>query len=162
MHWTEIGQALILITVANGAPVIVKRILGERCSQPLDAGILWRDRRAAFGPSKTFRGLIASVLTTALIAPIFRVGWIVGLAVGLAAMAGDLLSSFLKRRLGIPPSARATGLDQIPESLFPGLVCMPALDLNWTDVLVISCVFFAGEIVLSCILYALHIRARPY
>ena len=36
------------------------------------------------------------------------------------AMVGDLLSSFVKRRLKFQPSSRATGLDQIPESSTSG------------------------------------------
>ena len=39
----------------------------------------------------------------------------IGLLVAATAMAGDLLSSFLKRRLALAPSSQAIGLDQIPE-----------------------------------------------
>ena len=45
--------------------------------------------------------------------------WTCGLVVASVAMSGDLLSSFLKRRLSLPPSSRATGIDQIPECLLP-------------------------------------------
>ena len=31
-------------------------------------------------------------------------------------MLGDLLSSFIKRRIGIAPQGRAAGLDQLPEA----------------------------------------------
>jgi CDP-2,3-bis-(O-geranylgeranyl)-sn-glycerol synthase len=77
-------------------------------------------------------------------------------------MAGDLFSSFVKRRLNLAPSARASGLDQVPESLFPLLACRNALALSVPDIAVGVAIFFAGEVVLSLLLYKAHIRDRPY
>src|SRR5262249_24399228 len=51
-------------------------------------------------------------------------------------MAGDLFSSFLKRRIGLGPSSKATGLDQVPESLFLLLACQPVLSLTAIDIAV--------------------------
>jgi CDP-2,3-bis-(O-geranylgeranyl)-sn-glycerol synthase len=58
-------------------------------------------------------------MATSACAPIIGLEWNIGAVVGSAAMAGDLFSSFVKRRVHLPASSRATGLDQIPESLFP-------------------------------------------
>jgi CDP-2,3-bis-(O-geranylgeranyl)-sn-glycerol synthase len=77
-------------------------------------------------------------------------------------MAGDLFSSFVKRRLNLAASSRATGLDQIPESLFPLLVCRGALSLSLLDIAIGVAIFFAGEVMLSVLLYRAHIRDRPY
>jgi CDP-2,3-bis-(O-geranylgeranyl)-sn-glycerol synthase len=77
-------------------------------------------------------------------------------------MAGDLVSSFVKRRLDLAPSSRATGLDQIPESLFPLLACRAALALSVLDIAIGVATFFVGEVVLSLLLYKAHIRDRPY
>jgi hypothetical protein len=77
-------------------------------------------------------------------------------------MAGDLLSSFIKRRLDRPPSSRATGLDQIPESLIPLLACRTALSLTVWDIIVTAALFFAGEVALSRLFYRLRLRDRPY
>jgi CDP-2,3-bis-(O-geranylgeranyl)-sn-glycerol synthase len=77
-------------------------------------------------------------------------------------MAGDLLSSFIKRRLGMPPSSKALGLDQIPEALFPLIVYRTWLSLTLVDITVIVALFFAGEIALSRLLFAWGLRDRPY
>ena len=77
-------------------------------------------------------------------------------------MAGDLFSSFCKRRFGLPSSSRASGLDQIPESLLPLLACRNLLALTITDIAVCVVMFVVGEIVLSRLLYAVHLRDRPY
>jgi hypothetical protein len=77
-------------------------------------------------------------------------------------MAGDALSSFIKRRLDLPSSSRATGLDQIPESLVPLLACRPMLPLTPWDIAASVAIFLVGEIVLSRALYRVHLRDRPY
>jgi CDP-2,3-bis-(O-geranylgeranyl)-sn-glycerol synthase len=77
-------------------------------------------------------------------------------------MVGDALSSFVKRRLGITPSGRATGIDQIPEALLPLLVIRGTLGLSWLQVAVITLVFFALEIPLARLLFRLGLRDRPY
>jgi CDP-diglyceride synthetase len=155
-------QLLLLLTVANGTPVIAKRILGNRLAWPVDGGLSLPDGRPVFGASKTLRGILIAVLATTLAAPMLGLSWTIGLRAGALAMAGDLISSFLKRRLGRPSSSRAFGLDQIPESLLPLIACRGPLGLGWADVALGTALFLVGEILLSRWLYRLHIRDRPY
>jgi CDP-diglyceride synthetase len=162
MQYLAILYSLILITLANGVPVIASRILGRRFARPLDGNVKFIDGRPFFGASKTVRGIIASILATSVGAPLLGLDWRIGLLVAIAAMVGDLLSSFLKRRLGLAPSSRATGLDQIPESLFPLLASKPLLSLTALDVAAGTAIFCIGEIILSRILFRLRIRDRPY
>jgi CDP-2,3-bis-(O-geranylgeranyl)-sn-glycerol synthase len=54
------------------------------------------------------------------------------------------------------------GLDQIPELLFPLLACRQALSLTGLDIVTGTAIFFVGEVVLSRILFKLHVRDRPY
>ena len=157
-----IVRLALLLAVANGSPVIVARMLGQRFAWRVDAGVDFWDRRPLLGKSKTLRGVLVSVLSSALAAPLLGFDWQIGIAVGSAAMAGDLFSSFVKRRLNFESSSRATGLDQIPESLFPLLACRTALALSVLDIAIGVAIFFAGEVVLSLLLYKIHIRDRPY
>jgi CDP-archaeol synthase len=162
IQFLTIMRLAILLAVANGAPVIATRIFGHRFSCPVDGGAEFIDRRPLFGKSKTVRGIAASILLSAMAAPLLGLGWQIGVLVGSAAMAGDLVSSFVKRRLNLAPSSRATGLDQIPESLFPLLACRGALSLSILDIAIGVAIFFVGEVVLSLLLYKAHIRDRPY
>jgi len=155
-------QLLILLTLANGAPVVAKKLFGARFARPLDGGLLFFDGRPWFGASKTLRGLALAILATVAGAPLLGLDWRIGLLVGVLAMAGDLASSFLKRRLGRPPSSRASGLDQIPESLLPLLACRDLLALSAADIAATVALFFFGEILLSRLLYRLHLRDQPY
>lgn len=162
MHWTAIAQVLLLTAVSNGMPVVAGKLFGKKLSRALDGGALFLDGKPVFGPSKTLRGVIASILLTMAMAPLIGLSLMLGFAVAVAAMIGDLISSFIKRRLGMPPSSRATGLDQIPESLLPTLVCAPAMSLGFDDVVSIVAIFLIGEIILSKILFKWRLRSQPY
>lgn len=162
MDWLSIAQIVTLTTIANGTPVLAQRLFGKLGSQPLDNGFQWFDSRPLFGHSKTIRGVVISVLITSAASSLLGLYWTVGLTGALAAMGGDLLSSFVKRRLGLAISSRATGLDQIPESLLPALACASSLNLTLLDVIVATAIFFIGEIALSKVLYKMRIRTRPF
>jgi hypothetical protein len=162
MQFAVILQLLVLLLIANGTPVIAKRLLGNRVSCPLDGGLKLPDGQPLLGRSKTIRGVLLALVTTSAAAPVIGLDWRTGAVVGSAAMAGDLTSSFLKRRLRLSPSSQAVGLDQVPESLLPFLLCRPMLDLTWAAVVVGVAIFFVTERVLSRVLYRLGIRGHPY
>lgn len=162
MHLLALLQAMALMTVANGVPVVAKKVLGARFSWPLDAGLGFADGRPLLGASKTVRGVVLSIVVTTVVAPLVGLTPPVGALVAASAMAGDLLSSFVKRRLRRPPSSRAVGLDQIPESLFPLLACRTVLSLTSVDIALGVALFLVGEIVLSRLLYRIHLRDQPY
>jgi CDP-archaeol synthase len=142
MHYVAIAKLLILLSLANGSPIIAKRIFGENYAVPIDGNARFVDGRPLLGQSKTIRGVVVSLLVTALGATLLGLQFWLGLLVASAAMAGDLLSSFLKRRLHLAPSSKATGLDQIPESLFPLLACRSVLSLTAIDIAV-GCLSFS-------------------
>ena len=126
-------QLLLLLAVANGTPILAKRLLGDTLDRPLDGGATFTDGRPWFGPAKTIRGIVLSLLATSLAAALIGLPWRLGAVVAGAAMAGDLLSSFVKR--SVAPSGKATGLDQIPEALLPlvasRLVVAVTLPTSW-------------------------------
>jgi CDP-diglyceride synthetase len=157
-----IAKLLVLLTIANGTPVIAAKIFGNNSALPLDGNVTLSDGRPLFGSSKTLRGVLLSILLTTACAPLIGLDWKVGSVVALTAMIGDLFSSFVKRRLGMDNSSQFTGLDQIPESLLPLLVCMFLLPLTALDVVIATVIFFVGALIVSRILFKLNIRERPY
>ena len=60
---------LVLLTMANGTPVIAKKLLTGLLPSPIDGGTTLSDGRPLFGSSKTLRGLVVSVVATTLSAP---------------------------------------------------------------------------------------------
>lgn len=153
---------LLLVIVANSAPVIAADLFGARGAWPVDAGRCLADGRPLFGRAKTWRGLAAACAATAAVAPLLGLAWTTGLVAGALAMAGDLLASFCKRRLDIASSARAPLLDSIPEALLPALGLHATLALDWLEVAGVTVLFTVAVNLLSPVLYRLHIRARPW
>lgn len=155
-------QSLLLLLVANGAPVVAWKLFGTCCQWPVDGGLRLGDGRPLLGAGKTFRGLLASTITCTLVAPLVGLDIVLGALVAASAMAGDLLSSFIKRRAGVATSGMAVGLDQIPEALLPLLVLRGPLALTWFNVGLLVGVFILLELLLSRLLFRLHLRKRPY
>lgn len=161
-EWWFALRLLMLLAVANTAPILATRLLGQRLSAPLDGGYSFPDGRPLLGPSKTWRGLITAVCCTALAAGVLAISPVIGAIMGAAAMLGDALSSFTKRRLGIASSGRAIGIDQIPEALLPLLVMYRTLALTPIEVVAITFAFFLLEIPLARLSFKAGLRERPY
>lgn len=99
--------------LANGAPVLVKG------KNPLDLGFNFLDGKRLFGDGKTFEGLFSGLLVTLYSA--YTISLIIEysnllfllLTSGIGSLIGDLLGSFIKRRLSIPRGSPAPVLDQV-------------------------------------------------
>lgn len=162
LNLQTIGELLILLAVANVTPILANNLLGSRWSYPVDGRLVLFDHQRLFGASKTFRGILASIVATSTVGLLFGMGWELGAAVSVYSMGGDLFSSFWKRRYGLPAGSRASGLDQVPESLFPALGLRQIFALTPADIGVVVACFFVGEIVLSRVFFKMHLREHPY
>jgi hypothetical protein len=151
-------RALLLLMVANSAPVLGHKLLGQRLGYPLDGGLRIFDGRPLFGSSKTLRGIALSLACTAAAAFALDLSALAGALIAGLSMLGDLTSSFVKRRLGIPPSSGVVLLDQVPESLLPLLVFRERLGLAAWDIVGVVLVFLVLDLLFSRLLYKLHLR----
>ena len=155
-------ELLLLLLAANGAPVLLARVLGDRGNFPIDAGLVLPDGRPLFGRSKTWRGLVAGMAACAVLSTLLGTGPLFGALFGASSLAGDLCSSFLKRRMGIASSGRATGLDQIPEAVLPLLYASTLMPLDALTIAVLTLLFLLGSLLMSRWMYRLGIRKQPY
>ena len=162
MHMSLLLQLLILLVVANGTAVGAKKLFGAVFARPLDGGALFLDGQPVFGPSKTTRGIVVSVLATSVCAALIGLGWEIGALIATFAMTGDLFSSFLKRRLHLASSSMAIGLDHIPESLFPLVASQLLLPLSILDIVAGTTIFVVGALILSPLLFRLNVRDEPH
>ena len=134
-------DVLVLILVANATPVLATKLFRQRFSRALDFGYRLLDGQPILGPSKTWRGLFASLLMTSLAAWLLGYSALAGCWIALLSMLGDSCSSFIKRRLHRPSSSHFMGLDQIPESLLPAMVMAGQFGLAFGDVLWLVLIF---------------------
>lgn len=121
----EILQALYYILpayCANASPVLFGG------GQPIDLGKKFFDGKPIFGPHKTYYGFISGLIIGTLIgwvqenlapmAGLPRGGTFLGFILSLGALTGDLMGSFIKRRLNIKPGEMLPVVDQLDFVLF--------------------------------------------
>ena len=153
---------LLLIIIANGAPIVIRAVMGSRLDCAIDFGYRLPDDRPLFGSSKTWRGVFGAVLFTSIGAIVLGYSAFTGAQIAIYAVLGDILSSFIKRRLGMAPSSMAPLLDQVPESLLPAVMLMDIFELDIQSIIILVSLFIVMELLLSYIFFKLGIRRRPY
>jgi CDP-2,3-bis-(O-geranylgeranyl)-sn-glycerol synthase len=136
----DVGYALWFIFpayCANAVPVIFGGGL------PLDAGKTFFDGRPILGSHKTFRGFFSGLVVGTLVGFFqtllfqhvlfqydaqFRYDVLLGFMLSLGALVGDIVESFIKRRLDLPPGSSlpiADQLDFVVGALFFSLPVSP-------------------------------------
>ena len=143
------AKVILFLLWVNGLPPLANMIWGERFNRPVDGGRLWFDGRPILGSHKTIRGLLISILGGAAVSPILGLSWKVTAIAAFLAMAGDMLTSFIKRRLGFSPSRQVPGLDQLPETLLPLTIYAGTLRLQWFQVLILAAVFLVLDLLFT-------------
>jgi len=134
-------KALMLLAAAHSAPWVAARLLGSKLAAPIDAGMTFVDGKRLVGDHKTWRGVIATTLICAVVAPLLGYSLGIGLAFAALAVTGDVVASLIKRRLSLAPGTEVPGLDQIPEALAPLLVLAAALGIGVSTALMLTGVF---------------------
>jgi len=134
-----------------------------------------------FGANKTYRGLVAVALGTAVgfaavrppeliasVASLYRLA-LVGFVVGLVAMLAELPNSFMKRRLRIAPGVQARGLsgiafhvlDQVDVVFGAWLVLAFVMKPTWPRLAGSFATVYVGHQILSLAGYWLGMRGTP-
>lgn len=128
---TPIFLCVFFLLWINALPPLASLLCADRWNTPLDGGRLWRDQQPIFGPHKTIRGIVTSLLGGILVAPTLGVSWWIAALLALLAMIGDLLSSFIKRRRALVSGTEIVLLDQLFESLLPTILLLSLHILSW-------------------------------
>ncbi len=156
-------ELLLLLGVSNTMPIVARIVFKRHLETPVDFDrLFFLDRRPVFGPHKTWRGICSSIVGTAFLAWLLGLDVITGMKLAFFSMAGDLIASFIKRRMNLRSGAKATGIDQGIEAFLPLVIMKGELGITWIECLVITIVFTLMEIVLSPIFYRLGFRRHPY
>ncbi|MBC7219253.1 MAG: CDP-2,3-bis-(O-geranylgeranyl)-sn-glycerol synthase [Hadesarchaea archaeon] len=168
--WAELIQLLatglwfiLPAYVANATPVV----LGG--GRPIDGGRVFIDGRPIFGPGKTIRGFISGLIAG------FILGVLQGLATGqlhfysvlgfllaLGALMGDLLGSFIKRRVNLERGSAAPVLDQLGFVVLALLFASPVSVPPWEVILIILVITPPIHLGTNFIGHKLKLKERPY
>ena len=102
--------------IANIVPVLVRKI--DFLNIPVDFNFKFKGQ-PIFGMNKTIRGLFFGCLSSTISGYLIFQNPLFGLKIGFLALCGDLLGSFIKRRLSVMPGEVCFPLDQIDWSVLP-------------------------------------------
>ncbi len=155
-------ELLVLLGTANTMPIVAYHISGDRFSTPIDLGVRFLDGRPLLGSHKTWRGVFSSVLGTWIASLFFHVDQTNAVLLALWSMLGDMIASFIKRRLGLESGAKCTGIDQVIESFLPLVVLYTSLCITLIDCVFITFLFVLFEVFFSPFLYKIGFRKNPY
>ena len=152
--------------------------------QPVDRGKSFRGRRI-FGANKTYRGIVAVAIGTAIGFGIqvvlhryptsrsvelldYSGVWVIGLGllIGAVAMLSELLNSFIKRQLDIAPGETTSGLlsgffyvfDQVDFLLGAWVVLACVVGITLVNVIYSIVFLFVSHQVISLLGYMLGMR----
>ncbi len=137
-------KILFLLWLINFAPVFLAHLLGPRWNAPIDGRRTHRDGRPLLGPHKTIRGFLAALLMGTIAGIAMDFSWWTGFVCALLSMAGDLTSSYIKRRRDLPSGSLVPGLDQFFEGAFPLIFLAFFHDFGLGALVALTLVFMAG------------------
>ncbi|RLF20574.1 MAG: CDP-2,3-bis-(O-geranylgeranyl)-sn-glycerol synthase [Thermoprotei archaeon] len=151
---------------ANGAPVVLSKFIKGR---PIDRGKLFIDGKRILGDGKTVEGFLVGILVGILVGVIQRSPFgdkgalMRSIPLSFGAMLGDLIGSFIKRRLGIPRGAPAPLLDQLDFLLFALLLShLSGFSLGADLVLVLLLLTPILHILTNRLAYLMKLKSVPW
>ncbi|HEX8227596.1 MAG TPA: CDP-archaeol synthase [Candidatus Saccharimonadales bacterium] len=169
--------------IANMMPVFAALIPGlKKYDHPMDLNRTYRGKRI-FGSHKTFRGLIAGVLsaTVALWLQQVAVGhsadlaaWtsqvdytavpvlLLGPLFGLGALLGDAVESFFKRQIGRQPGQGWFPFDQTDYIIGGALATMPFIRLSLMQYALVIGLWLILHIASNYVGYFMGIKEKPF
>lgn len=154
---------------ANGSAVLAKKVKGrlrggDAPLTPIDGGRMWRGKRI-LGSNKTWEGLFLGSLVGTLAGMFLAViawlgiGWRYSLLLAasapyssLAALVGDVVSSFYKRRRGLRPGEPLPVCDQLDFYMFAVIVLwLLGVPMTLADVLLAALLVYGLHILTNCL-----------
>ncbi|MDM8539341.1 CDP-archaeol synthase, partial [Desulfobacterales bacterium HSG17] len=133
----------------------------EKWDTPLDRGLLFIDGKPFLGNHKTIRGIGGGIIGGVTCGFFLGISLWVALWVGVMSMSGDLLSSFIKRRMRMVDGGNFPVIDQFFEGTFPFIIIAPAYSLSFVQSSLIIVAFiitaYLGALFLTRVL-----RTEPF
>jgi uncharacterized protein len=137
-------KILSFLWLVNFTPPLLAFFLDDRLNKPIDAGKSFRDGRPLFGPHKTWRGLVGALGSGVLLALVFGFPVWAGFFAALLSMSGDLISSFIKRRINKPSGRNFPLVDQFFEGALPFILFTPYFQLGLFRTAILIALFCLG------------------
>ena len=142
--------------IANATPVL----LGG--GPPLDGGRTWVDDQPLFGDHKTVRGTLTGI-AAGIAVGIIQMQLLRGVLLGVGAIGGDIVISFVKRRFKIKPGAMFPIADQMGFIVFAVLlVSLVPPSPTWERAVAILIATLPIHYLTNVVAWALKLKRNPW
>ena len=135
----------------------------------MDMGKKFSDGRRILGDGKTTRGFAGGLIVGTIVGLLQGIAeaplgehLLLGFLLALGALLGDLVSSFIKRRLDIERGGAAPGLDQLGFAVVALILATPVKVLTWQAIAVILIITPPIHLATNFVGYKLGLKSRPY
>lgn len=174
----EIVWLILPASLANMAPVFAARLLPD-LSAPVDGGRTLGGIRI-FGDHKTIRGMVAGMLLGAVTFALqqalcvrfeslraisrfdyAQTPWLFGAVLGLGALGGDLVKSFVKRRVGRVPGQSWFPFDQVDWMAGALVVEWRIAHLDAAFAVIALAFAVVASLIIKSLSYRLGLEKRP-
>jgi len=142
--------------IANASPVIF-----IKNGHPIDFNRKFIDNKPLFGRGKTIEGFIIGILSGTIVG-ILQNRILAALMLSIGAMCGDLIGSFIKRRLDIGRGGPAPILDQT--SFLFGAIILSSLIEKFTlfEIIILVVITIPLHFITNVIAFLLKIKKVPW
>jgi len=146
---------------ANMAPVFISKIKRiQKYNKPIDFGKKIKGKEI-LGSGKTWFGFIFGVVVGTIIGAL-QGNYYLGFMLGLGALVGDSVASFIKRQLNISRGKKAPILDQLDFIIGAFLFSALIITFNWIHFVIIIIITPAIHLVSNIIGYKLKLKNEPW
>jgi CDP-2,3-bis-(O-geranylgeranyl)-sn-glycerol synthase len=142
--------------IANATPVL----LGG--GPPIDGGRTWVDDQPLFGDHKTVRGTLSGIIVGIAVG-ILQTQPLRGVLLSVGAIGGDIVVSFIKRRIKLKPGAMFPIADQMGFIVFAVLlVSLVQPSPTWERAVAILIATLPIHYLTNVIAWALKLKRNPW
>jgi CDP-2,3-bis-(O-geranylgeranyl)-sn-glycerol synthase len=142
--------------IANATPVL----LGG--GSPIDGGRTWVDDQPLFGDHKTVRGTFSGIIVGIAVG-ILQMQPLRGVLLSVGAIGGDIVISFIKRRIKLKPGAMFPIADQMGFIVFAVLlVSLVPPSPTWERAVAILIATLPIHYLTNVIAWALKLKRNPW
>jgi CDP-2,3-bis-(O-geranylgeranyl)-sn-glycerol synthase len=152
---------------ANSTPVVASKFL-SKYNKPIDFRKTLKGK-PILGPGKTWMGLAAGLIIASfvgyiqgitLIHPLIT--WKIGFLLGCGALLGDIIASFIKRRVNLKRGSRVFGLDQLDFILGAFFFAWLINQFNITYFIIILIITPAIHLLANFLAYKIGVKQEPW
>ncbi len=142
--------------LANATPVL----LGG--GGPLDGGRTWRDGEPILGDHKTVRGTLSGI-AAGILTGLLQQAPLRGVLLAVGAISGDLIVSFIKRRLKLKPGALFPLADQMDFIVFAVILLSLFQPLpTWDRIIAILVATLPIHYLTNVLAWLLKLKSNPW